>query len=1202
MVQQLPFRLVGYGQPACDELDAFVRDAKADDPFAPVTVLVRSNYEGVALRRELTRRRAETGGRPEVHRGLVAIGFKMLQRLADELGSADLRRRGRRPVSELVIAAAVRQELIDSPGIFADIAEHAATESSLARTFAEVRALRSDQRQRLKRSGSARVREVAGFVERVSGRLAAERYYDDTDLLEHVTSRLGSPRDELASTLQQRHGRTVLHLPPRLSPVQVRFVRALAAASGLVVHLGVTGNPEADRPARELHAALRSTGARTEDGAAASNQSDGSDEVHVSDTAALSTELFASTGIGEATADCVISVTDADDEVRTVVRSVLEDLDAGVPADDIAILTGAHDPYARSLTEQLDVAGIAWNGDAAQSLAESLVGRFVSRLVRLVVDQQMRRVDVMAMLAEAPVWHVSRAADDARGRMLVPAAAWERLARAANVVEADDWVSSDSNRARAGDPSTRLGRFMFSLDAQIAAEESDPESSEARLDRMRQDRQRCGDLAVFISDLSRLISTAASLRSWDELCAWLRQQVTAFLGRTTDDDWVPGAPAQETGAGAINDINGRDVGQPSRAGVVDDTAARHDAERTAAQRIDGIIVRLGSLESIEPAADASLLLRTLQSQLASPHGLSGRVGTGVFVGRVGGHANVPRRRLYVLGLAEGIYPTRQLPDSLIGDADRHLGALTRRSERTDAQHRDLLAALACCTGRSTVTIPRGDLRRNAENVPSRWLLPTARRLAAAAEHPSDDFSGGFLDAANLTSAAASGSIDGLRVSHSFMSGLANARFPATVAEYDSRELLSAHASGNVRSHRLFTDKSEPAFANGVELWRGRQSNRFTRFDGDLSTVVDIEDGLAEVVSASRLEAWATCPRKYLFSYLLGIDEVVEPESVIRLSPIDRGQLIHESLDDLLRELIGAAPDPQALPGPGRSYSFDDRNRLQEIGAAKADRLEAAGATGYPLLWSFDRETMLADLVEVLVRDERRPDNELAAVRGKVVASEHRFGLRTSSPGDAAAAVPFEVEPGRHLLFRGAIDRVERLDLPNGDDAPAGGECFVVIDYKSGSERPYLPLREPSERARRADDPTLRGTKLQLGVYALAAAHHFAPGSAVTDAVHQAAYWFVSARADWAWVTRRMNLHYFERFEQVVKSITRGIDAGVFIGYVRQDEDRSGFTPCPYCNPDGIGTADILRQWKRKRTDGGLAGFAHLVEGPIGEDE
>lgn len=1154
-----------------------MRDAKVDDPFAPVTVVVRSNYEGVALRRQLAQQHADPAGPEQTRRGLVAVEFWILQRVADELGSADLRSQGRQPVNDLVIAAAIRQELSEAPGMFADIADHAATEVSLARAFDEVRSLRRDQRERLGTSDSARVREVARFIQRVWGRLEAQNYYDPNGLLEYVVGLLSGLTESEAERRRQRLGRIVLHLPRDLSPNEIRLVQALAGATDIVVHLGVTGNPVADRPAHDLHAALSATG---------------------SDSTA--SQLVAEAGLDETTADRIISVTDPDEEVRTAVRSVLEDLGDGIPANKIAVLIPARDPYARSLADQLEAAGIAWNGNAAQSLSESVVGRFVLSLMRLVVDQRLRRVDVMAMLAEAPVWRPMLTADGTRSRAPVPAAAWERLARAANVVEGSDWIPSESQNARSGDPATRLGRYMRLLDAQIATEESDPEASDARLARLQADRERCGDLAEFISDLSQHISRAVSLRSWEDLSAWLRRQVTAFLGRTTDDDWAPGLPAGTTGAHRPDDISDGGPSQPRGAGL-SDAQTRWDVERAAAQRIDHIVEGLSTLGTIEPAADASLLLRTLQSQLASPHGLSGRVGAGVFVGRIGSHPAISRQRLYILGLAEGIYPNRQLPDSLIGDGDRHRGALRTRSERTDAQHRDLLAALACCIGRSIVTIPRGDLRRTAENVPSRWLLPTVQQLAAAAEQPSDDFSGGYLDAENLTSAAASGSIGGLSVSHSFLSGLLHARFPATAAEFDSRDLLNAAAGGDRGSHWLFADEAEPAFARGVALWRGRQSHRFTRFDGNLGDVVIAGDGFTQVLSASRLETWATCPRKYLFSYLLGIDEVVEPESVVRLSPIDRGRLIHESLDELLRELIDKAPTPDDVPGARRSYSSADRDRLLEIGAAKAAEFEAAGATGFPLLWSFDRETVLADLVEVLVRDEQRSVMPHAAARGTVVASEHRFGLGPSSLGDGTnAAVPYDLEPGRVLHFRGAIDRVELIDDSAASSSPGERGRLVVIDYKSGSERPYVGIRVPTTRASRGDDPTLRGTKLQLGVYALAAAHHYAPDTAVTEAVREAAYWFVSARAGWAWVSRPMDQQYFERFDEVVKSVTDGIDSGVFVGYVRAGDDRAGFTPCPYCDPDGIGTGDISRQWKRKRADSGLAGFVGLAEAPLSE--
>lgn len=1190
MVQQLSFRLVGYGQPACDELEAFVRDAKADDPFAPVTVVVHNNYEGVALRRELVKQRAKRQGVSGTQRGLIAVSFWTLQHLADELVSVSLRRQELRPVSNLIVAAAIRQEMVDEPGMFAAVADHSSTEASLARAYAELRMLRNDQRQRLAESGVARVREVVAIADRVWRRLRRQRYYDASALMEQAAVHLRDLDEESTAHLNTRLGPTALHLPHSLSPVEVRLVRELAAAHETVVHLGVTGNRDADRLARETCMALSASRRPEKAEAAASDIADGRERA--SETVGLAHDLFADIEVDEATADAVISVTDPDEEVRAVVRAVLEDLDAGVAASDIAVLIPAREPYARTLTEQLDAVGIAWNGDAARTLAESLVGRFVLSLMRLVVDQRMRRVDVMALLAEAPVWVSFEAADGARVRAPAPAAAWERLARTAKVVETGDWVAVGAAGSPELDTSTRLGRLAHSLDAQIDAEEADPEASEARLSRLRADRRRCSDLAAFVSDLSRRISAATAAHTWDALSGWLREQVRHYLGRTTDDDWTPGLePAR----------SGHPLG-PDDDASAGNAEAQWGTERSAAQRIDTLLEGLSSLSEIESAADASLMLRTLQAQLAAPHGRKGVVGAGVFVGSLSSHARVPQQRLYVLGLAEGIYPSRQHPDSLIGDADRHRGALTGRSERTDAQHRDLLTALACCPEGSTITVPRGDLRRNAESVPSRWLLPTAQRLAAEASHPSDDFAGGFLDAGNLTAAAASGTVPGLRVSHSFTSGLLGARFPASSAEYDSRALyVAAQQSGELNRHRLFSDAAESAFARGVALWRGRRSGRFTRFDGNLSKVVDAHDGLADVLSASRLEAWAACPRKYLFSYLLGIDEVVEPESIVRLSPIDRGQLIHESLDALLRELIEEARSASELPGIGRSYSQRDRDRLRQLGEAKAAQLEAVGATGYPLLWSFDRETMLADLVEVLARDEQRPTDHHAAASGRVVASEHRFGLGPVADGDAdAAAVPFEVEPGRQLLLRGAIDRVERIGSPAENRPPAAGGRLVVIDYKSGSAFPYLGIRRPSERARRPDDPTLRGTKLQLGVYALAAAHHFAPSVRVTDAIAQAAYWFVSARADWTWVTRHMDDAYFARFTEVVRSITDGIAAGIFVGYVRAGDDRAGFTPCPYCDPDGIGTAEVLRQWKRKRLAPELSGFAHLAEGPIEE--
>jgi hypothetical protein len=71
----------------------------------------------------------------------------------------------------------------------------------------------------------------------------------------------------------------------------------------------------------------------------------------------------------------IVSVSDPDDEVRTVVRLVVGALRDGVPLDRMAILFGANEPYARLVHEQLAAAGIPHNGVAIlnTNLTDSLL-------------------------------------------------------------------------------------------------------------------------------------------------------------------------------------------------------------------------------------------------------------------------------------------------------------------------------------------------------------------------------------------------------------------------------------------------------------------------------------------------------------------------------------------------------------------------------------------------------------------------------------------------------------------------------------------------------------------------------------------------------------------------------------------------------------------------------------------------------------
>ena len=73
----------------------------------------------------------------------------------------------------------------------------------------------------------------------------------------------------------------------------------------------------------------------------------------------------------------------------------------------------------------------------------------------------------------------------------------------------------------------------------------------------------------------------------------------------------------------------------------------------------------------------------------------------------------------------------------------------------------------------------------------------------------------------------------------------------------------------------------------------------------------------------------------------------EPEELIQISALDRGTLIHLILERFLSE-------PPA-DGEKKLYGASEQARLLAIADAEFVAAEARGETGYPLLWSYDRD-------------------------------------------------------------------------------------------------------------------------------------------------------------------------------------------------------------------------------------------------------
>jgi hypothetical protein len=784
----------------------------------------------------------------------------------------------------------------------------------------------------------------------------------------------------------------------------------------------------------------------------------------------------------------LVTASDADEEVRAAVRAVVDAARSGSRLDRIAVLHASPQPYARLAHDQLRAAGIRTNGAAVVPLSGRIAGRTILDLLALPMAD-FRRQDVFTWLSAAPILHEGRWA---------PTTAWERLSREAAVVAGRfDWDH-------------HLTRLADAAEARAGELEADDEEPEWKAHQERQRAARARSLRTFVLDaIDDLGRAARGTRRWSEHASWARRRLHALLG-----------PATRRGG---------------------DHDAWPEPERRAAERVEQAIDRLGALDDVEEPVALEVFTRTLEVELESDLGRVGRFGDGVLVGSVEMGIGLDLDLVVVLGMAEGSFPATVRDDSLLPDRERRAGGdeLPLRAHRVDRQHRQLVASLAGAR-QQLLCIPRGDLRRSAERMPSRWALDAATQLAATGTRW---WSRDLLD----------GRAPWLGHVASFDAGLRHLRVPATEQEHRLRALL---AEGGALDRT-----TDDVTARGAALLAGRRSARFTRYDGNLAGQ-PVPSPVDRPTSPTRLERWATCPHAHLVQDLLQAGPVENPEDALMITPIDKGSLVHEALERFLLEVL--ARPAERRPGSAAPWSTDDHRLLEEIGSALCDTYEARGLTGRPLYWRRDRRRILDDLAWFLVEDSRWR----GATGTTPLAVELGFGF---DDGLAAVAVP--LPDGRSLAVRGKVDRI---DL--GDDGH-----LVVLDYKTGKSDRFRKLS--------GDNPVVGGTKLQLPIYGLAARQH----QGRPDAPVRAEYWFVTTRGGFERPGYDITDEVLEATRTTLGEIVDGIEHGVFAPRPALVGSTSIFVDCEICDPDGLGTVELRKAWERKRHDPALARYAQLAE-------
>ena len=613
-----------------DELLATVRQIQQDDPLRPVTVVAPSNYALLSLRHRLGRS------------GIANVRFMVFPRLAELLGAPLLSAQGRRPLTSIINSAIVRSVASEATGMLEPLRDHPSTHLSLRHTFRQLRHATDDALDSLAAQGGLRAETVA-LYRLYRKRVAA--FYDPEDLAEAATKAVRSGSAYGLDDL----GSIVFFRVRGLTPSQTSLVEALAEDSRCTVLLGKTGDPYADASTDALAIHLRP---------------------------ALGEPLTAAdSGTAQHSPDSHLLVApNAHQEIRWVIRRIMQRAEAGTPFHRMAVLYRKEAPYGTLIREELALARIPVAGPNTASLADTAVG---SALIGLLGMQEadFSRDNVMAWLTGSPL-KPPPGIDPASFNPTL----WDTISKKANVVRgAENWEQ-------------RLIQFADNQES-AAREWEQAEIYESRAFRMRADAEVARQLHTFISDLIESASPAAGA-SWNDYSDWAKDLLDRYLAPY---DSLP------------------------------------PAEQRAYDRIERILDELKAADEISPNPSFDVFRRALNEALQASVGHLGSVGHGVFVAPLKLAAAMSFDVVHIVGMIEGAVPPAVRDDPLIPERDREraggsAAGLPLQQQQKDDERYDYLAALATAPER-TLSYPVADPAGQRENFPSRWLLEEASRLA-----------------------------------------------------------------------------------------------------------------------------------------------------------------------------------------------------------------------------------------------------------------------------------------------------------------------------------------------------------------------------------------------------------------------------------------------------------------------------------------
>jgi ATP-dependent helicase/DNAse subunit B len=294
------------------------------------------------------------------------------------------------------------------------------------------------------------------------------------------------------------------------------------------------------------------------------------------------------------------------------------------------------------------------------------------------------------------------------------------------------------------------------------------------------------------------------------------------------------------------------------------------------------------------------------------------------------------------------------------------------------------------------------------------------------------------------------------------------------------------------------------------------------------------------LSPTRLEDWVTSPFSYFLKHVLKVRILEDVELEVQISPQQRGNLVHQVLEDYVRSITKDGLPPSS-------------SRLMEL--ASAAFVEFANPVWLSHVWERNQAMIRQDLARVLSEDDVR-----AAEGWSYLAEEASFG---SGDSDSYPPVGLTLDDGTVVQFRGKVDRIDRN--VNG--------TVKVIDYKTGKSDKFKPLN---------NHPTADGTRYQLPVYGL-----FARTLAEAQSPVAAEYWFISRAGGFAKIGYEVTDDVIEQLRADAGLIMSALRNGIFPP--RPESDRYvNFTTM-------MGAQELGQRWLKLQNAHELQPYAQLLK-------